>query len=537
MADSPRPKRSGTIFKYLPAKPGEELGHYVVRCSAPDGTRPLFHLDPSPESPKARASALRSAEAITERLFETGEGGAPRRARTTRKAEDNEDGSTWVDAWLAERKRRGLVGHVESDVRTYVMPTLGKHPRAWTRDDFRRLSRALDSKVQAKAISWKTAANIWGTATKMADDAAESKDDAIRCRTDNPSEGVRGPDRGAKKSKQFLYPSEFLKFATCDEVPLAWRRCVALAIYLYPRAAELRALTPDDLDLEHGTIHIHQSLDGSGNEKPTKTKMPRRFAIELNVLPLLKVIGAIELPAHEKNLSSIFRKMLKRAGIDRAELHKTTATRKAMTFHDLRATGLTWLAVRGDDPLKIMQRAGHTDFKTTQGYVRLAESLGEGFGSVFPALPAELIGGRGRGSQGGPSKPGRPARKRRLLSQNLSQAAQVSETIVRRRGLEPGKETPIQHDLGSIRDRADEPIATQSDAKCAIARDPVTGCDSKTRAPDPVELALARAVELAAAAGQWDVVATLGRELGERRRAREAPAVASLDVERERRRR
>lgn len=38
----------------------------------------------------------------------------------------------------------------------------------------------------------------------------------------------------------------------------------------------------------------------------------------------------------------------------------------------LRATGLTWMAVRGDDPLKIMQRAGHTSFQTTQPRKRSA---------------------------------------------------------------------------------------------------------------------------------------------------------------------
>lgn len=43
-----------------------------------------------------------------------------------------------------------------------------------------------------------------------------------------------------------------------------------------------------------------------------------------------------------------------------------------------------------------------------------------------------------------------------------------------------------------------------------------------------MERALAIAVQLAAEAGQWDVVALLGRELGERRSARVAPAVPSL---------
>jgi hypothetical protein len=119
MTTAPRPRRSGTIFRYVPAKPGEALGHYVVRCSAPDGTRPLFHLDPSAESPKARAKALRSAEAITESLWTTGEGAAPRRERAKRSREAADDCEAWFQEWIAERKRRGYTstgdneGHYE----------------------------------------------------------------------------------------------------------------------------------------------------------------------------------------------------------------------------------------------------------------------------------------------------------------------------------------------------------------------------------------------------------------------------------------
>jgi hypothetical protein len=50
------------------------------------------------------------------------------------------------------------------------------------------------------------------------------------------------------------------------------------------------------------------------------------------------------------------------------------------------------MAVRGDDPLKIKQRCGHTTFSTTELYIREAESVREGFGQVFPTLPACLLG-------------------------------------------------------------------------------------------------------------------------------------------------
>jgi hypothetical protein len=72
-----------------------------------------------------------------------------------------------------------------------------------------------------------------------------------------------------------------------------------------------------------------------------------------------------------------------------------TPTRAPLTFHDLRATGITLCAVRGDDPLKIKQRAGHTTFQTTEGHIREGEAVREGFGDVFPPLP-ECVLGRGR---------------------------------------------------------------------------------------------------------------------------------------------
>ncbi len=75
----------------------------------------------------------------------------------------------------------------------------------------------------------------------------------------------------------------------------------------------------------------------------------------------------------------------------RPELYGGLATSKPITFHDLRATGITWMAIRGDDVWKITQRAGHVRIETTQGYVREAENLKAGFGEVFPRLPGSLV--------------------------------------------------------------------------------------------------------------------------------------------------
>ncbi|MGD0527179.1 MAG: hypothetical protein ABSE49_18710 [Polyangiaceae bacterium] len=41
----------------------------------------------------------------------------------------------------------------------------------------------------------------------------------------------------------------------------------------------------------------------------------------------------------------------------------------------------------GDDLLKIKQRGGHAAFSTTEGYIRQAEAVRDGFGAVLPPAP------------------------------------------------------------------------------------------------------------------------------------------------------
>ncbi len=264
-----------------------------------------------------------------------------------------------------------------------------------TRDDFRALSVELDEKVQRGAIAAKTAVNAWGTATKMADDATNAKLSTIRCRIDNPSSDLRGPERGEKIAKQYLFPSEFLQLMHCEKVPVSWRRVVAIAVYTYARAGELRALTWDDVDLERGIVAITKATDRTtGGLKSTKTKTPRLLPIEPALLPLLQSMQEesggegqlMDLPS-ERDMSRGLRRWLRNAGIERRSLFDNSPGVRKIRFHDMRATGVTWMAVRGDDPLKIQQRAGHTEFTTTQSYIRDAEPLRGGFGEPFPELP------------------------------------------------------------------------------------------------------------------------------------------------------
>ncbi len=420
-------RRSGTVA-YDEAKKC-----YQIRLTLNDGSRPWVALSPAARSPLAEArarevAAERSRIAREKRLTAEDFGLMPRPGpkapETTTSPTDAMQ--TWLDAWTQHRQKRGLSTAREARrvYELHVLPVIPSHVRVWSRNDFRRLSRRLDERVQTQELSWKSARNVWVIATKIAADAAGSKLDELRVRDDNPAIGVEGPDRGARKAKQFLYPSEFLALASCPDVPLACRRAVAIAIYTYLRDGELRALHWDggDVDLEHGVLSVTKAMR-SGTVKPTKTGETRRFALEATLLPLLRAMhkeaGHKGPVVHLRgdHMARLLRKWLHAAGVRRPELHHGSPTRKPLTWHDLRATGATWMAVRGDDPLKIKQRCGHATFSTTELYIREAEAVRDGFGDVFPPLPEQLVGG---GESSGESSGGASDRSKWLRGQDLN---------------------------------------------------------------------------------------------------------------------
>jgi len=307
----------------------------------------------------------------------------------------------YSERWLADRD--GRVASVRDDrsrMTHHVLPLLGPLDVAtFTRDDVERLRDALDVKISNGDLSWKTVGSVWTLVTSMCADMVTAKKRAMRTREDNPCRDVKPPERGVRKAKQYLYPSEFLKFVSCPAVPIKLRRAAAISVYTFVRDGELRALRWDggDVDIAHGTLSITRSLKRTGAIKSTKSGETRRFAIEAALMPLLQSMhdkadgrGPV-VDFRDRHMSRDLRLWLKRAGIMRPELHQGTETRKPLTWYDLRATGITWLAVRGDDPLKIKQRAGHSTFSTTELYIREGEAVREGFGEVFPPLPAELL--------------------------------------------------------------------------------------------------------------------------------------------------
>ncbi len=379
-----------------------------VTVTLDDGrkVRRRVRLDPTTPRREARKEAKRLSKDAESYVFDPERSGPAKPLPVRSKVTVEE----FHDSWATDRERRGRVSE-RGRYETHIRPVLGTRVVCKiTKDDARRLSNELDEKVLAKELHWTTAVKVWGVATKMFRDAVESKVAALRVLDVNPFAGVRGPERGVRKSKQWLYPSEATKLLACGDIPIRWRRLYALSLYLYTRPEELAALDCEDVNLEHGYVFIHKAVDlRTGDVKPTKTKRTRKVPIKPALVPLLEQMveaagkkGPIVrssatnreiehgLPPVEA-LAATLRRHLERAGVTRTDLHSQTETTKRMTFYDLRATGITWEALAKTEMLTIMQRAGHDEPKTTLGYIREAESVGEAVGEPFPALPHEVI--------------------------------------------------------------------------------------------------------------------------------------------------
>jgi integrase len=259
---------------------------------------------------------------------------------------------------------------------------------------------ALDAKIAAGAMSDKTARNVWGTVGRMLRDAAHAKPSTgLRCLDANPFRDVQPPERSSvRKAKQFIYPSEFLAFVGCTEVPVRWRQNAAIAVYLGLRDGEQRALRCEHVDLEHGIVNVCEVFDRltGASREGTKTGASRTVPILPELMPLLREMHdrvegggwVCQGITGQASMARGLRTWLRKAGVTRAALFSATAVNLAIRWHDLRATCGTWLAVAGRSSTDIRDVLGHTQVSMTDRYMRNASAVRGGqFGEPFPALP------------------------------------------------------------------------------------------------------------------------------------------------------
>lgn len=350
-----------------------------------EGRERLVPLEPPLVDPGARDAAKAATLDLQRRVVRPGETVAE-----------------WSQRWVRARAARGLVGNaIRSHLTVHLLPAIGQRPmRDVGPSEIERIVEALDAKLARGELHGKTPRHVWCTLCTMFDDARRSKILDLRVRDDDPTRAVRGPERGVRTEHVVLYPDEFLRLVSCEAVPRRRRRAYAIAVYGYLRPAELEALRWDDIDLVHEIVHVRRSV---GRERQV-AKAPKAgrarppCSLEPALVPLLRAMHRPSGPVvgrlgNERTVAAQLRADLRTAGVDRKELYTCCddPPRRWMTMHDLRRTGITWMAVRGDSIFTMLARAGHASADTTLHYVELGALVRPGHGEPFPVLPTELL--------------------------------------------------------------------------------------------------------------------------------------------------
>jgi integrase len=396
-----RPK-TGTIWR---SEDGTELkARITVKDDLGRTHRPWLPLDPRFTDTRARAVAAKiSVEA-------QGKPWNPERAKRVQLIGSSPTVEDYVQkVWFPSRVEK--IKSLRSDRsrwRLHLSPLIG-HLRMHevTSEHLRQVVEELDDKaannagVDGRDFGEKTAVNCWAVVTAMFRDAFASKRKDLRILPSNPALGVLPPDGPDDVEKQWLFPDELRQLLACAEVPLWRRRMYAVCVYLFCRPGEVLALMwGSGVDLQHGLVRINRAYNSEKKRfnEYTKTGDTRHFALEPILLPLLEAMraeagdGVGLLFPTTGNLARALREDLWRAGVRREALHVKRKGARMMRFHDLRATGITYMALRGDSDNHVRDRAGHTDFKTTLEYIRRGQhATGARMGDPFAALPAELL--------------------------------------------------------------------------------------------------------------------------------------------------
>jgi len=143
----------------------------------------------------------------------------------------------------------------------------------------------------------------------------------------------------------------------------------AMALFTGMRSGEMFALKWTDIDLEARLISITKQWTSKIGVGPTKTRRSRLVPISDELLVFLKELklksqGEHVLPRLNEwengTQALVTREFCQAIGIT------------PIKFHDLRATFITNLLARGESLARVMAIVGHTQLKTTNGYLRKA---------------------------------------------------------------------------------------------------------------------------------------------------------------------
>lgn len=355
----------------------DEDGTWIVRARVFDPSTGKIRQRSKSTGLKVKDKTKRRAEQAMKEIVEAWE--AEANAIPTEKPKEIPLFSEYIKGWLANKDlsvRPNTAKSYRDYAKVHILPALGDYPvNAIT---WRLLQDFCDRMLADHSKS--TVKKFFIVIRGALDDAV--RDEAIQA---SPEHLVKWPKAERVQKARALSKDEVSRLLeAAAEAGEPMRAAVTLALFYGLRRSEVCGLRWIDLDFSKGTLHVRHTVTQNGSlildDDHTKTRGSNRtLALVDQTVPYLKRLRAEQLrsgllvdkvvawpdgrPVRPDGIKSMFRTILKRAGIEKAR------------FHDLRHTAATMLANAGVPPKQLQAFLGHDDIEMTLGvYVHASDN-------------------------------------------------------------------------------------------------------------------------------------------------------------------
>lgn len=281
---------------------------------------------------------------------------------------DEEVWHRWEE-WHKECLERIRLQYQPSTVATY-QGQLEKwvHPH-WTGKEIRKITKGdVHDVIFGKGLAEKsefTKRNVFKTVRRIFQMAVE---EGILDR--NPCAGITV--RVSQSDSKVLTSTEVEKFLLeAKEGRHRFYPIWAMALMTGMRSGELYALKWSDIDLDASTIAVTKAWNSKCGITPTKSRRARVVPVSEDLKYYLAEAKMASRGVNDFVLPRLNEwERGEQARVTREFCEAIGIT--SIKFHDLRATFITNLLARGESLARVMSMVGHSELKTTNGYLRKA---------------------------------------------------------------------------------------------------------------------------------------------------------------------
>jgi integrase len=185
---------------------------------------------------------------------------------------------------------------------------------------------------------------------------------------ENPVKKVKLPIVQNERQRFLSYEEAKLLLDKLKETSTLVHDMALLSLHCGLRLGEITNLKGMDIEFENGTIHIADPKNKTARKAFMTEAIKEMFKGRLTENPEEYIFTDRRNKGRITSVSHTYPKVVKELGFNKG----ITDRRQLVTFHTLRHTHASWLAISGESLLVIQQSLGHKDLQMLRRYAHLS---------------------------------------------------------------------------------------------------------------------------------------------------------------------